>query len=73
MSLDFVVMYGHPLIFLTGDVDVESKVGWCGGEVEEGGEMLICRFYTQPVSTQAGADGDDEGDDGGIKIVTMST
>ena len=44
-----------------------------GGEVEEGGEMLICRFYTQPVSTQAGADGDDEGDDGWIKIVTMST
>ena len=39
-----------------------------GGEVEEGGEMLICRFYTQPVSTQAGADGDDEGDDGWIKL-----
>ena len=29
----------------------------------EGGEMLICRFYTQPVSTQAGADGDDKGGD----------
>ena len=25
--------------------------------------MLICRFYTQPVSTQAGADGDDKEDD----------
>ena len=30
--------------------------GWGGG-----GEMLICRFYSQPVSTQAGADG--EGDE----------
>ena len=53
---------------------IKTKSWWglvdgCEGEVEgevEGGEMLICRFYTQPVSTQAGADGDDKGGDKNI-------
>ena len=36
--------------------------GWEGGLAGRGvREMLICRFYSQPVSTQAGADG--EGDE----------
>ena len=36
----------------------DGRGGWQEGGV---GEMLICRFYSQPVSTQAGADG--EGDE----------
>ena len=44
-------------------VSAESwGTGWEGGLAGRGvREMLICRFYSQPVSTQAGADG--EGDE----------
>ena len=42
-----------------GEGDGEGREGGLAGR--GGREMLICRFYSQPVSTQAGADG--EGDE----------